>query len=151
MKNDKIYKICEQKLYYLNYSKRTISIYLHYIKEFLSSIELNIQRVNSGDFQNYLDGYKFTSVSQQNQIINSVRFLYKYGLNKKYDKVSFKRPKKEKKLPKVIDGDLPEKKLYAEWVKKQDKHLQPILFRMYDRKDYTNYIWKLLKPEYKLL
>jgi len=29
--------------------------------------------------------------------------------------------------------------------------LQPILFRMYDRKDYSNYIWKLLKPEYKLL
>ena len=111
MKNDKIYKICEQKLYYLNYSKRTISIYLHYIKEFLSSIELNIQRVNSGDFQNYLDGYKFTSVSQQNQIINSVRFLYKYGLNKKYDKVSFKRPKKEKKLPKVIDGDFIKSKL----------------------------------------
>ena len=49
------------------------------------------------------------------------------------------------------DGDLPEKKLYAEWVKKQDKHLQPILFRMYDRKDYSNYIWKLLKPEYRLL
>ena len=49
------------------------------------------------------------------------------------------------------DGDLPEKKFYAEWVKKQDKHLQPILFRMYDRKDYSNYIWKLLKPEYKLL
>jgi len=49
------------------------------------------------------------------------------------------------------DGDLPEKRVYAEWVKKQDKHLQPILFRMYDRKDYSNYIWKLLKPEYKLL
>jgi hypothetical protein len=31
--------------------------------------------------------------------------LYKYGLDKKYDKVSFKRPKSEKKLPKVIDGD----------------------------------------------
>lgn len=111
MKNDKIYKICEQKLYYLNYSKRTISIYLHYIKEFLSSIEVNIQRVNSGDFQRYLDNYNFTSVSQQNQVINSIRFLYKYGLNKKYDKVSFKRPKKEKKLPKVIDGDFIKLKL----------------------------------------
>jgi len=29
--------------------------------------------------------------------------LYKFGLNKKYDKVSFKRPKSEKKLPQVID------------------------------------------------
>ena len=53
----------------------------------------------------YLDNYNFTSVSQQNQIINAIRFLYKYGLNKKYDKVSFKRPRLEKKLPKVIDTD----------------------------------------------
>ena len=50
-----------------------------------------------------MDNYKFTSISQQNQVINAIRFLYKYGLNKKYDKVSFKRPKSEKKLPKVID------------------------------------------------
>lgn len=105
MKNDKIYKICEQKLYYLNYSKRTISIYLHYIEKFLNSIDTNIQRVNSKDFQSYLDNYNFTSVSQQNQIINAIRFLYKFGLGKKYDKVSFTRPRKEKKLPKVIDND----------------------------------------------
>jgi site-specific recombinase XerD len=44
-------------------------------------------------------------VSQQNQVINAIRFLYKFGLNKKYDKVSFKRPKSEKKLPKVVDGE----------------------------------------------
>jgi hypothetical protein len=50
-----------------------------------------------------LDNHKFTSVSQQNQVINAIRFLYKFGLNKKYDKVSFKRPKSEKKLPQVID------------------------------------------------
>jgi integrase/recombinase XerD len=103
MKNERIYKICEQKLYYLNYSKRTISIYLHYIEKFLNSIDVNIQRINSNDFQSYLDNYNFTSVSQQNQIINAIRFLYKYGLNKKYNKVSFKRPRKEKKLPTVID------------------------------------------------
>lgn len=111
MKNERIYKICEQKLYYLNYSERTISIYLHYIEKFLDSIDVNIQRVNSKEFQSYLDNYNFTSVSQQNQVINAIRFLYKFGLDKKYDKVSFKRPKKEKKLPKVIDGDFIKDKL----------------------------------------
>lgn len=104
MKNHKIYKICEQKLYYLNYSENTIKVYLYYIKEFLDSIGVNIQRVNSKYFRTYLESYKFTSTSQQNQVINAVRFLYKYGLDKKYDKVSFSRPKKEKKLPKVIDS-----------------------------------------------
>jgi hypothetical protein len=32
--------------------------------------------------------------------------LYKEVLGKKYDKVSFKRPRSEKKLPKVIDSEL---------------------------------------------
>jgi site-specific recombinase XerD len=106
MKNEKIIKICEQKFIYLNYSKRTSDNYLSHIRRFIERIgDKQIIHCNSTDFQSYLDNYKFTSVSQQNQIINSIRFLYKYGLDKKYDKVSFKRPKSEKKLPKVIDGD----------------------------------------------
>jgi site-specific recombinase XerD len=44
-------------------------------------------------------------------VINSIRFLYKFGLNKKYDKVSFKRPKSEKKLPRVIDGEFIKERL----------------------------------------
>lgn len=100
-----LYNICKQKLNYLNYSKRTCEIYLHYIDIFLLNVNKPSSRLTSKDFQSYLDNYNFTSVSQQNQIINAIRFLYKYGLNKKYDKVSFERPKKEKKLPRVIDGE----------------------------------------------
>jgi site-specific recombinase XerD len=44
-------------------------------------------------------------------VINSIRFLYKFGLDKKYDKVSFKRPKSEKKLPRVIDGEFIKERL----------------------------------------
>lgn len=99
-------KICEQKLNYFNYSKNTIKCYLHYIDEFLKLQTKSAKHLNANDFQSYLDNYNFTSVSQQNQIINSIRFLYKFGLDKKYNKVSFKRPKKEKKLPRVIDGEL---------------------------------------------
>jgi RNA ligase len=39
-----------------------------------------------------------------------------------------------------------DKKEFALWVQEQPKHLQPILFRMFDRKDYSAIIWKLLKP-----
>jgi site-specific recombinase XerD len=98
-------KICEQKLNYLNYSKRTIDNYLSHINRFLKSQNKSFLHLSSNDFQSYLDNYKFTSISQQNQVINSIRFLYKEVLGKKYDKVSFKRPKSEKKLPQVIDGD----------------------------------------------
>ena len=110
--NQKIIKICEQKFIYLNYSPRTKENYMHHIKDFLDSIgEKQIIHCNSHDFQSYLDNYKFTSISQQNQVINAIRFLYKFGLNKKYDKVSFKRPKSEKKLPRVIDGEFIKQKL----------------------------------------
>lgn len=106
MLNGKIVKICEQKFTYLNYSTKTKDIYMYYIKEFVEWCgDKRITHLCSKEFQTYLDSYKFSSVSQQNQVINAIRFLYKYGLNKKYDKVSFKRPKKEKKLPKVIDNE----------------------------------------------
>lgn len=98
-------KICEQKLNYLNYSKRTSDNYLSHIRKFLNQQTKSAAHLSAADFQSYLDNYNFTSTSQQNQVINSIRFLYKFGLNKKYDKVSFKRPKKEKKLPQVIDGN----------------------------------------------
>jgi site-specific recombinase XerD len=112
MKNQKIIKICEEKFIYLNYSPRTRDNYMSHIKSFLESLgDKQIIHCNSNDFQSYLDSYKFTSVSQQNQVINSIRFLYKEILGKKYDKVSFKRPRKEKKLPKVIDGEFIKSKL----------------------------------------
>jgi integrase/recombinase XerD len=112
MKNQKIIKICEQKFIYLNYSPRTKDNYLLHIKRFTDSLgDKQIIHCNSNDFQNYLNNYKFTSVSQQNQVINSIRFLYKEVLHKKYDKVSFKRPRSEKKLPKVINSELIKSKL----------------------------------------
>ena len=104
-KNKEVLRICERKLKYLNYADSTISIYCHYIEKFLQSTKKYHQHINSRDFQSYLDAYKFTSVSQQNQVINAVKFLYKYGLNRKYAKVSFQRPRKERKLPQVIDRD----------------------------------------------
>ena len=105
MNKTNYYEICNQKLKYLNYSDRTIKSYLFYIKQFLDNTKIPPTRLKSNDFQSYLDQYNFTSVSQQNQVINAIRFLYKFGLEKKYDKVSFKRPKSEKKLPVVIDGE----------------------------------------------
>jgi site-specific recombinase XerD len=105
MKKINYYEICNQKLKYLNYSDKSIKSYLFYINQFLESTSIPPTRLTSNDFQSYLDTYNFTSVSKQNQVINAIRFLYKFGLNKKYDKVSFKRPKSEKKLPQVIDGE----------------------------------------------
>jgi hypothetical protein len=80
MKKTNYYEICDQKLKYLNYSDRTIKSYLFYINQFLNSVKISPTRLASNDFQSYLDNYNFTSVSQQNQVINAIRFLYKFGL-----------------------------------------------------------------------
>jgi len=100
-----VLKICEEKFKYFNYSKRTSDMYIHYISKFLEWTGKYSQHLNSYDFQNYLNQYEFSSISQQNQIINAIKFLYKIVLDKKYDKVCFKRHRSEKKLPKVIDKD----------------------------------------------
>lgn len=92
----------KSKLSYFNYSERTIEIYGHYVYEFLLSIDKYSQHLVSSDFKNYLDNYEFSSIAQQNQIINAIKFLYEKVLNKKYDKVDFSRPRREKKLPRVI-------------------------------------------------
>lgn len=98
-----ILKICKQKLNYLNYSDNTINIYCHYIEKFLNDIRKPHQHLVSKDFERYITTYKYSSRSQQNQIINALKFLYEKGLNKKYLKVSFERPRKEKHLPQPID------------------------------------------------
>jgi RNA ligase len=49
------------------------------------------------------------------------------------------------------DGELPNRKKYAEWVTGQNNFIQPILFRMYDKKDYSPCIWKLIKPDFQKL
>ena len=105
MKKTNYSEISKRKMEYFKYSPQTIKMYLYYINQFLENTEKYPTSLNSSDFQLYLNTYNFTSISQQNQVINAIRFLYKEVLGKKYNKVSFKRPRTEKKLPRVIDGD----------------------------------------------
>jgi RNA ligase len=44
-----------------------------------------------------------------------------------------------------------DRKEFAEWVFTQPKHMSGILFRMLDKKDYSEIIWNLIRPEFKKL
>jgi RNA ligase len=44
-----------------------------------------------------------------------------------------------------------DRKEFAEWVSSQPKHMSGILFRMFDKKDYSEIIWNLIRPEFKKL
>jgi RNA ligase len=41
-----------------------------------------------------------------------------------------------------------DRKVFAEWVITQEQYLQPILFKMFDKRDYSSYIWEKLRPTY---
>ena len=45
----------------------------------------------------------------------------------------------------------PSKKEFAEFVLKQEKVLHPVMFAMWDKKDYNEIIWNILRPEFKKL
>jgi len=96
-------EIYKKSLKYFNYSERTIEMYSHYFEKFIISRNKYYQHLTSIDFTEYLTNYKFSSISQQNQIINALKFGYEKVLKKKYDKIDFQRPRKEKHLPQIID------------------------------------------------
>src|SRR5690606_5906669 len=98
-----LYKITSRKLYQKRYSKNTIDSYLYYIAEFESKIGKHPSRLNSKDFQNYINNYEFSSASKQNIVISALKFAWEKGLGKKYLKIDFIRPKKEKNLPRVVE------------------------------------------------
>ena len=45
----------------------------------------------------------------------------------------------------------PSKKEFAEFVFKQEKVLQPVMFAMWDKKNYDEIIWRIIRPEFKKL
>lgn len=92
-------------LKYKNYSERTIQIYKHYLNKFLiynktiDPYQLTIKQLNK-----YLLETKYSSISQQNQIINSLKLFFKYILKKSEIHLNkIERPRSEKKLPKIIE------------------------------------------------
>lgn len=95
-----------------NYSKRTIEVYSHYLEIALVEIGKNPYHLTTKDIKAYLLKYKYTSLSQQNQIISSLKLFAKYILGKKNMSLcKIERPRKQKRLPKITDADHLAKKI----------------------------------------
>ena len=109
--NTDILKILIEKLKYFNYATSTSTMYAHYVGKFLEYTKKYHQHLTAKDFQLYLETYQFSSTSQQNQIISALKFFYEKILQKKYQKINYQRPRKEKKLPRIINNQLIIKKL----------------------------------------
>ena len=103
----KILKIFEEKLRYKNYSERSITLYVSYLSFFLKEEGIkDPYQITTNRIVIFLENKSYTSISQQNQYIGCLKLFAKYILNKKDIHISkIERPKSEKKLPQVIDGD----------------------------------------------
>jgi site-specific recombinase XerD len=109
----KILKIFEEKLRYKNYSERSISLYSSYLSSFINIEKIkDPYQVTTQQIILFLENHQYTSISQQNQYIGAIKLFARYILNKKDIHLSkIERPKSEKKLPRVVDGDFIKEKL----------------------------------------
>lgn len=106
MKKTNYYEIARKKLKYLNYANTTIETYCSFIQRFLDETKLQPSRIKGEDIQSYVDQFPFSSRSQQNQVISALKVFYEKVLERKYLKVNFERPRRERHLPQVIDQEL---------------------------------------------
>lgn len=95
----------ENELMFKAYAKNTINIYLYYASEFLSNFGEDVYHISQNKAISFLKEYKYSSISQQNQFISSIKQLYKLVVKCDITRFDIERPRKSKKLPKVIDYD----------------------------------------------
>lgn len=110
-----ILKTLTQKLRNKRYSESTIKTYISYVRKFLNDENVyDPYQVRLSQIKNYLENRTYTSISQQNQIIGALKAFAKYILGKSDLSLSkIERPRKERKLPKVIDGEVLKEKIMA--------------------------------------
>lgn len=109
----RILEIYKEKLRFKNYSQRTIEVYSHYFEQFLLNKNIkDAYQVSLNDIVSYLQSFNYTSISQQNQIIGSLKLFAKYILGKKDVHLNkIERPRKEKKLPRIIESEFLKKQI----------------------------------------
>ena len=77
--------------------------------------------------------------------------IRKYSIILKYDYIAILEDARKRFNYYYENNFSPTKKEYALWVQTQSQQLQPLLYRIFDNKEYSSYIWKLIKPEFKKL
>lgn len=93
----------EKKLRFRNYSEQTIKTYISYASKFLLAYNKDVYHIPIKEAKSYLEDYSYSSISQQNQIISSIKNLYKEVVGSKLKTLKITRPRKNKTLPKIID------------------------------------------------
>lgn len=95
-----------EKLERLRYSESTIKTYTKYMRDFCTAFketDLTIIRIDEiNDYLHHQVQNDIISISQQNQLINAIKFYYEKVLGKSKEYYNLERPRTQKKLPKVL-------------------------------------------------
>lgn len=95
-----------------NYSDRTIDMYIYYVKEMLEYFNKPALHISSKEINEYILNYSYSSISKQNGIYSSIKLFSKCILEfKNINKIVPERPRKEKRLPQIIDKEYLLKKI----------------------------------------
>jgi len=112
IKSKSTLKKTENILRVRNYSEQTIKTYCSYIAKFLANYNTDPYHISIKDAKIYLENFSYSSVSQQDQIINAIKFFYINIIGAKLD-LNITRPRKEKKLPRIIDSETLKQKILS--------------------------------------
>lgn len=106
------YKLMELDLKHRRYSVHTIDSYLPVIYNFLQYINVPPSRIGSNHFVEFIRSRTFKSRSSQERYVSALKYFYYNILEKRQKLPVFKRSRKSKTLPKVIDQDVLKDKIY---------------------------------------
>lgn len=102
----------EQTMQRMNYSPKTIRAYTSRFRQFCEEMDKHTDRISKREIEEYLNQKKL-GVSAQNIFINAIKCYYEKVLGQNKKLYSLKRPRRNKRLPKVIDSAELHRKLKA--------------------------------------
>ena len=95
-----------EKLIQIRYSQNTIKTYVSYLRSFNEEFsERELNSITTQEINKYilkLIRTRGISISQQNQRINAIKFYYEKVLGRKRMYYNVNRPKKEKRMPRIL-------------------------------------------------
>ena len=107
LKTELNFEDSRRELTFRKYSPKTIKAYIHYNRDFLQKSKKPPQQVTNDDIKDYLFHLaeeRGVSTSTLNGAINALKFYYGTVLEKKFI-YEVKRPRKDKKLPIILNKE----------------------------------------------
>ncbi|WP_207640690.1 site-specific tyrosine recombinase/integron integrase [Alkaliphilus transvaalensis] len=120
----------KKQLILKGYTNKTITAYVGHVKRFLQYTNKKLENIVGDDVEVYmfmLLNEQQNSHSYANQSLSAIKFFFKYVLKKDYLTYEIHRPKKENKLPEVLNKE----EIFAIFSKVSNYKHKAILFLIY--------------------